>query len=198
MQGQALAAVALFKANVTPVVTMRIGFGGDNHTDANLQAEVDQHVTGVQGIEQVMAALRSNQLEDKVTFATMNVFGRNLNGIAKVTSRAGRDHYGNHSVMVMIGKNVKPSVIGGAVPAGSSGSLVASDINAATGASVASGGDIPAARDAGRGSPHPGRGARHSQRRRRQRLHRLGRRPGRPGRPRHAAWLRTRHDRVEP
>ena len=32
-QGQALAAAALFSANVTPVVTMRIGFGGDNHTD---------------------------------------------------------------------------------------------------------------------------------------------------------------------
>jgi hypothetical protein len=144
VQGQALAAVALFKANVTPVVTMRIGFGGDNHTDANLQAEVDQHVTGVEGIEQVMAALRANQLEDKVTFATMNVFGRNLNGIAKVTSRAGRDHYGNHSVMVMVGKNVKPGVVGGAIPSGSSGSLVASDINATTGASVASGGDIAA------------------------------------------------------
>ena len=45
----------------------------------------------------------------------MNVFGRNLNGIQKVTDRTGRDHYGNHSVMVMIGKNVKPGVIGGVI-----------------------------------------------------------------------------------
>src|SRR5438045_4188982 len=31
VQGQALAAAALFAANVTPVVTVRIAFGGDNH-----------------------------------------------------------------------------------------------------------------------------------------------------------------------
>ena len=56
-------------------------------------------------------------LTDRVTFATMNVFGRNLNGIAKVTDRTGRDHYGNHTVMVMIGKNVKPGVFGGVIAA---------------------------------------------------------------------------------
>ena len=121
VNGQALAAAALFSANVTPVVTIRIGFGGDNHTDANLQAEADQHVSGVRGIQQVMTALGTLtdsmgvSLTERVTFATMNVFGRNLSGIQKVTDRTGRDHYGNHSVMVMIGKNVKPGVIGGVV-----------------------------------------------------------------------------------
>jgi hypothetical protein len=78
-----------------------------------------------------------------VTFATLNVFGRNLNGISKVESRTGRDHYGNHSVTVMIGKNVAPGVIGGVTP-GSSGAYVASDIDSATGAAV-TGGDIPVA-----------------------------------------------------
>ena len=123
VNGQALAAAALFSANVTPVVTIRIGFGGDNHTDANLQAEADQHVSGVRGIQQVMTALGTLtdsmgvSLTERVTFATMNVFGRNLSGIQKVTDRTGRDHYGNHSVMVMIGKNVKPGVIGGVVAA---------------------------------------------------------------------------------
>src|SRR4029077_19908037 len=117
----ALAAAALFAANVTSVVTMHIAFGGDNHTDANLQGEADQHVTGVQGIQQVMTALAGLtdtagvSLTERVTFATMNVCGRTLSGIAKVTSRAGRDHYGNHSVMVMIGKKVKPDVYGGLV-----------------------------------------------------------------------------------
>src|SRR6185295_17953636 len=53
VNGQALAAAALIAAKVTPVVTMHIGFGGDNHTDQNLQAEADQHVTGVQGIDAV-------------------------------------------------------------------------------------------------------------------------------------------------
>jgi hypothetical protein len=82
-------------------------------------------------------------LSDKVTFATLNVFGRNLNGIAKVESRSGRDHYGNHSVMMMIGKNVKPGVVGGVAKA-SSGAYVASDIDSASGTAVM-GGDIPAA-----------------------------------------------------
>jgi hypothetical protein len=143
VNGQALAAAALISANVTPVVTLRIPFGGDNHSDQDLQTEVTQHVSGVQGIQAVMNALAMLNLSDKVTFATLNVFGRNLNGIAKVESRSGRDHYGNHSVMVMIGKNVKPGVIGGVAKA-SSGQYVAADIDSATG-DAAMGGDIPAA-----------------------------------------------------
>jgi hypothetical protein len=143
VKGQALAAAALISANVTPVVTLHIPFGGDNHSDQDLATESAQHVTGVQGIQAVMDALSMLQLTDKVTFATLNVFGRNLNGIAKVESRSGRDHYGNHSVMMMVGKNVKPGVIGG-VTAASSGAYVASDIDSASGA-AAPGGDIPAA-----------------------------------------------------
>jgi hypothetical protein len=144
ISGQALAAAALIAAKVTPVVTVHVPFGGDNHTDQNLQNEADQHVSGVQGIQAIQDALTSLSLTDKVTFATLNVFGRNLNGIDKVTSRTGRDHYGNHSVMVMIGKNVAPGVTGGVVASGSSGAYMASDIDSGTGNAV-SGGDIPAA-----------------------------------------------------
>jgi hypothetical protein len=143
VNGQALAAAALISANVTPVVTVRIPFGGDNHSDQDLQTETTQTVSGVQGIQAVMDALSMLSLSDKVTFATLNVFGRNLNGIAKVESRSGRDHYGNHSVMMMIGKNVKPGVIGGVAKA-SSGAYIAADIDSASGA-AAMGGDIPAA-----------------------------------------------------
>jgi hypothetical protein len=157
VQGQAQAAAALIAANVTPVVTVHIGFGGDNHTDTNLQAEADQHVSGIQGIQAIMTALANtkdgsgNPLTDRVTFATMNVFGRNLNNISKLpppgsgNAPGGRDHYGNHNVMVIIGKNVKASVIGG-VMADSKGTLVASGIDSATGASMASGGDIDTTR----------------------------------------------------
>jgi hypothetical protein len=150
VKGQGLAAAALFAANVTPVVTMHIAFGGDNHTDSNLQGEADQHVSGVQGIQQLMTSLAGLTdsagvaLTDRVTFATMNVFGRNLNAIAKVTSRAGRDHYGNHSVMVMIGKNIKAGVYGGVVASGSGGAYVAGDMDSTTGGQV-TGGDIPSA-----------------------------------------------------
>jgi hypothetical protein len=143
INGQALAAAALISANVTPVVTVHVAFGGDNHSDQNLQAEADQTVSGVQGIQAIMTALSSLNLTDKVTFATLNVFGRNLNGISKVTSRAGRDHFGNHCVTVMIGKNVTPGVVGG-ITADSSGAFVASDIDSSTGTAT-KGGDIPVA-----------------------------------------------------
>jgi hypothetical protein len=144
--GQALAAAALFAANVTPAVSVRLAFGGDNHSDSNLQNEADQHVSGVQGLQAIMDALAAQPdpngttLLDRVTFATLNVFGRNLNGISKTTSRAGRDHYGNHAVMVMVGKNVKSSVIGGVTTV--SGAGQASAIDSTTG-KAASGGDIP-------------------------------------------------------
>jgi hypothetical protein len=148
--GQALAAAALIAANVTPVVTMHIAFGGDNHTDSNLQNEADQTVSGVTGIQQVITALAGLTdsagvaLTDRVTFATMNVFGRNLNGISKVTSRAGRDHYGNHSVMTIIGKNVNAGVYGGPYASSSGAAYVAGDIDSKSGA-MTPGGDIPAA-----------------------------------------------------
>jgi hypothetical protein len=143
INGQALAAAALISANVTPVVTVHVAFGGDNHSDQNLQAEADQTVSGVKGIQAIMAALSSLSLTDKVTFATLNVFGRNLNGTSKVMSRAGRDHFGNHCVTVMIGKNVAPGVIGG-ITTDSSGAYVASDISSSTGQAM-TGGDIPVA-----------------------------------------------------
>jgi hypothetical protein len=152
--GQAQAAAALIAANVTPVVTVHISFGGDNHTDNNLQAEADQHVSGIQGIQQIMTALGNTKdasgqpLTDRVTFATMNVFGRNLNNISKLPAPgsgtpSGRDHFGNHNVMVIIGKNVKSSVIGGVTTDGK-GTYVAAGIDSKTGAAMASGGDIDA------------------------------------------------------
>ena len=143
VKGQGLAAAALISANVTPVVTMHIAFGGDNHTDTDLLGEATQTVTGVQGIQQLMDALAGLGLTDKVTFATMNVFGRNLNGIAKTDTRTGRDHFGNHAVSVLIGKNIAPGVTGGVVK-GSSGAYSASDIDSASGRPV-TGGDIPVA-----------------------------------------------------
>lgn len=150
VQGQALAAAALIAANVTPVVTVRIDFGGDNHSDSGLATEVAAHTDskrGVAGINMILQALVDNGLQDKVTFSTLNVFGRNLNGISKTESKAGRDHYGNHSVAVMIGKNIAPGVTGGVTNVtggfGSSGTaLGAGDIDSATGAVVPSGGDV--------------------------------------------------------
>jgi hypothetical protein len=145
--GQALAAAALFAAKVTPVVTLHIPFGGDNHTDQDLYDEWTDHAdrngkkSGVAGVQAVMDALAAQGLADSATFATMNVFGRDLSGTAKVDSRGGRDHFGNHSVMLMIGKNVNPGVTGGTTLINAK-VYGASDIDSASGASVPNGGDI--------------------------------------------------------
>jgi hypothetical protein len=102
VKGQALAAAALIAAKVTPVVTLHIPFGGDNHTDPGLADEVFDHTDhdatgrGVPGIQAVMDALASLGLAAAATFATMNVFGRDLSGTAKVQALGGRDHFGNH------------------------------------------------------------------------------------------------------
>ena len=147
VSGQALAAAALIAAKVTPVVTLHIPFGGDNHTDPDLYDEWFDHTDhggekrGVPGIQAVFDALSSLQLADSTTFATMNVFGRDLSGTPKVDGRGGRDHFGNHSVMMMVGKNVQPGVSGGCT-AISSAVYGASDIDSTTGASKPSGGDI--------------------------------------------------------
>jgi hypothetical protein len=151
VNGQLWAAGALIAAKVTPVVTVHISMGGDNHSDSNLQAESDQHVSGVTAMNKLLmndttnGVLASLGLLDQVTFAFWNVFGRNLAGISKVTSRTGRDHWGNHNVSVMVGKNFKSSVVGGVTADSSNdGGYAASGIDSATGASNASG-DIPAA-----------------------------------------------------
>jgi hypothetical protein len=125
--------------------------GGDNHSDSNLQAESDQHVSGITAMNKLLmndttnGVLASLGLLDQVTFAFWNVFGRNLAGISKVTSRTGRDHWGNHNVSVMVGKNFKSAVVGGVTAdSNNDGGYAASGIDSATGASNNSG-DIPAA-----------------------------------------------------
>jgi hypothetical protein len=137
-EGQVIAAVALIKMNVSPVVTIRIPFGGDNHTDPDLvRSEVPQHETGIQRFAQLQEALRAAGLQDRVTFAAYNVFGRTL----KKLGIAGRDHWGSHHATVFIGKNVKGGVVGGLEPKAMD--YYAAPIDSATGAAQVGGGDIP-------------------------------------------------------
>ncbi len=149
---QALAAAALVSAKVTPVVTVHIPFSGDNHSDSALYQEWFQTTnhdgsgSGVAGIQAVQAALASLNVQDAATFATANVFGRTLSNTATVEALNGRDHYGAHTVTVMVGKNVNPGVYGGVAQGGLAGSpnFGATDIDSTTGQSVPNGsGDIP-------------------------------------------------------
>jgi hypothetical protein len=133
--GQVIAAVALIKMNVTPVVTIKIAFGGDNHTDADLaKSEAPQQETGVQTITALWTQLQAAGLQDRVTFAAYNVFGRTL----KKNGVAGRDHWGSHHATVMMGKNIKAGVVGGLEP--KANDYYATAIDSASGRS---GSDIP-------------------------------------------------------
>jgi uncharacterized protein (DUF1501 family) len=136
--GQIVAAVALIKMNVSPVITIKINFGGDNHTDADLmRSEVPQHATGIASIGALQEALRVAGLQDQVTFAAYNVFGRTL----KKNGLAGRDHWGSHHTTLMIGKSIRSGVVGGLEP--KSQDYYATPIDAKTGEPRPGSGDIP-------------------------------------------------------
>jgi len=125
--------------NVTPVITIHIPFGGDNHTDALLANEARQTVSGVAAIGSLMSQLAAAGLSDKVTFMSLNVFGRTLGP----SNTDGRQHNANHQVSITIGKPFKAGVIGGVGPvAGDYGALAINSQNGRGGA----GGDVePAA-----------------------------------------------------
>jgi hypothetical protein len=132
---QVLAAVTLIQMNVSPVVSIHIPFGGDNHRDIALATETTQTVAGVATIAALMQQLAAAGLQDRVTFMSMNVFGRTL-GLGNTD---GRQHNGNHQVSIVIGKPFRGGVIGGVGPvAPDYGAL---PIDSTTGAA---GGDIRA------------------------------------------------------
>ncbi len=129
---QITAAALLIKMNVTPVVTIHLPFSGDNHSDANFTNEATQTTASVNNIKNLMTKLAGYGLQDKVTFATLNVFGRQFD------TQNGRGHNASHSLSLMIGKGFKGGVVGGIVPGGH-----AADIDSTTGA-AAEGGDLAA------------------------------------------------------
>jgi hypothetical protein len=134
---QMLAAVTLIQMKVTPVISVHIPFGGDNHRDIALAAETTQTVAGVATIASLMNQLASAQLADAVTFTTLNVFGRTLGP----GNDNGRQHNQNHQVSVTIGKPFLGGVIGGVGPVMKD--FGALPIDSKTGKASASG-DVPA------------------------------------------------------
>jgi len=109
---QITAAIALIKMNVTPVVAIHIPFGGDNHNDAMLQTETAQTISGVNAISSLLSQLAAAGLSDRVTFVSLNVFGRTLSP----TAPSGRQHNPNHQVSITIGAPYRSGVIGGVAP----------------------------------------------------------------------------------
>ena len=111
---QVMAAVTLIQMKVSPVISIHIPFGGDNHRDLGLATETTQTVSGVQTIATLMQALDSAGLTDQVLFATLNVFGRTLGP----GNTDGRQHNENHQVSLTIGKSIRGGVVGGLAPVG--------------------------------------------------------------------------------
>ncbi len=131
---QVTAAIALIKMNVTPVLTIHIPFGGDNHRDTALSTETQQTtgvgntgtgysaatgLTGVPAIAWLMNQLYANNLQNQVTFMSLNVFGRTL--ATSTGCSTGRQHNPNHHVAITIGSGFKGGVVGGVAPMTSSG-----------------------------------------------------------------------------
>jgi hypothetical protein len=136
-KGQVAAAAALIKMNVSPVVTIKLSFGGDNHGDRGLAKETKDTTAGVGAITELFARLQDLGLQDRVTFAMLNVFGRTL----KKSGTSGRDHWASHHATVMIGNNINAGVVGGVTP--QAGDYYATPIDSATGAKGQAGADIP-------------------------------------------------------
>jgi hypothetical protein len=134
---QVLAAVTLIQMNVSPVVSIHIPFGGDNHRDIGLATEASETVSGVATIASLMQQLASAGLQDRVTFLSLNVFGRTLGP----SNTDGRQHNANHQVSITIGRPFRGGVVGAIAPVGPD--FGATAIDSVTGAGAPSGGIRP-------------------------------------------------------
>ncbi|HTQ06627.1 MAG TPA: hypothetical protein VMI54_22360 [Polyangiaceae bacterium] len=126
---QVLAAVTLIQMKVTPVISIHIPFGGDNHRDVGLANEASETVAALGVIASLMQGLDAAGLSDQVTLASLNVFGRTL-GPANTD---GRQHNPDHQVSFAIGKPFRSTVIGGVVAAGADYSALAIDSKSGAG-----------------------------------------------------------------
>lgn len=145
--GQVAAAAALIKMRLTPVVVVRIPFGGDNHSDQGLLTEAEQTASSAPGaagatsgvplIAALMNSLQGLGLQEQVTFASLNVFGRTLKSLGS----RGRNHWADHQVSILIGPKVRGGVVGGVQASPSKGDYVALPIDSRTGAGTP-GGDL--------------------------------------------------------
>ena len=137
LPAQLLAAQIAIQMKLCPVISVHANFGGDNHGDDNLQGETNGTVASLAAIGAFLQALATVGIQDKVTFMSLNVFGRTLGP----GNENGRSHNSNHQVSFCIGKPFRGGVVGGCVPV--THDYGASNIDSSTGAGSASG-DIQA------------------------------------------------------
>jgi hypothetical protein len=107
---QVSAAMVLIRLNCTPVVTIHIPFGGDNHSDGGLEKEAIETRAGVQTIQYLMEQLGVHGLSNRVIFALYNVFGRTMSYAQRENN--GRDHHHEAGGGIVIGSNIRGGVYG--------------------------------------------------------------------------------------
>jgi hypothetical protein len=124
---------------------MTYSFGNDNHHDVGLVDESTNTVASVAAIGALQQKLMSytlgdgSTLWDNTTLAFQNVFGRTLKTTAHSGNADGRNHNADHHCTVLIGKNVRSSVIGGVTLNASGTDYRATGFDSTTGASNDSG-----------------------------------------------------------
>jgi len=139
-ENQIKCAAVLAAMNIAPVITLHLGFGGDNHSDADFEKEAEAHLSAIPLLGSLMADLDAMKaegvLKHDVLVGTLNVFGRTL----KKKGTTGRDHNSGHHVMMLMGTGVKGGVIGGLRANDDNSDYIANSINSADGSAD---GDIP-------------------------------------------------------
>ena len=135
---QLQAAIILFQLNVTPVVSVHLDFGSDNHFDTNLQTEAAATVamlatpatkgSGFSGtggalgnfidyLDSTSDKVQGTAMKDMVTLMTLNVFGRTFAVNSPTTlATSGRNHNFQYQGSLVIGKGFKGGVVGGIAP----------------------------------------------------------------------------------
>lgn len=111
---QIATAIALIKLKVTPVITIHMPFGGDNHNDPALATETAGTLAGMSALTMLMSAIDAAGLQDQVTFMSLNVFGRTMGP----STANGRQHNPYHQVSLTVGKPFKGGIYGGVAAAG--------------------------------------------------------------------------------
>ncbi|HMU41041.1 MAG TPA: DUF1501 domain-containing protein [Pseudomonadota bacterium] len=125
---QVIAAAIAIRLGLSPVVAIRIPFGGDNHFDAGLQQEAKEYRSGVEAVALLWEKLSAYGMADRTCFAHMSVFGRTL----KRQGLVGRDHWALHNTALLQGAAFSGGVVGGIVAR--DGDFAAQAIDGKTGA----------------------------------------------------------------
>jgi hypothetical protein len=139
MEDQAIAAPVIAAMGLSPVITVHLKFGMDNHRDPGFGQETSQHISGMSALGSMIEVLESFKsqgvLKHEVMVGVTGVFGRTL------SKPTGRDHNSRHNVTLLIGDGIRPGVIGGCENVGKGHSAMGIDKN--TGQGVPGGAGIP-------------------------------------------------------